>query len=468
MIRAIVAKEFREMVRDGRFRTARAAILLLLLGALAVGWRSAADVRAQHADASRVTREHWVNQPPKNPHSAAHYGVYAFKPKTALAFVDEGIDPYTGVASYLEAHNQNEFTNRPAADASVLQRFSGLTAATVLQVLVPLLIVILAAGVVAGERELGTLRQLQSLGVPPTTLAVGKLVGVGSALLALLIPAAVVGAAALALQADLASSVGRVGVLAGAYLAYFAVWIGITFAVSARAPSTRSALVVLLGLWMLNSLLVPRATTDLARRLHPAPSALEFQRTMAREQQADETGRTYEQYEAEVERRVLAQYGVDSVSQLPVSFAGISLDASEQWGDRVFDRNYGKLWDTFVAQERVRSWVGAAFPFLAIRGVSQGLAGTDLHHHRAFSEAAERYRRYLVKTMNDEMTARAAGTDFQYVSDVAVWSKVNPFEYEAPGLGFVVERRALDLIVLAGWTVLALGAGLAAARRLTP
>ncbi len=468
MIRSIVIKEFREMVRDGRFRAAGAATLVLLLGALIVGWRSAADIRAQHADASRTTRENWINQPPKNPHSAAHYGVYAFKPKTALAFLDEGIDPYTGVASYLEAHAQNEFTNRPAADASVLQRFAGLTAATVLQILVPLLIVILAAGVVAGEREQGTLRQLQSLGVPPATLAAGKLLGAGAALLALLVPAAIIGAVALAAQADLGSAAGRVGLLALAYLAYFAAWIGVTLAVSARAPSTRSALVVLLGLWMLNSLLVPRATTDLARRLHPAPSALEFQRTLAREQQVDETGKTYEQYEKEVEARVLAQYGVDSLSQLPVSFAGISLDASEQWGDRVFDRNYGKLWDTFAAQERVRSWVGAVFPFLAIRGVSQGLSGTDLHHHRAFSEAAERYRRYLVKTMNDELTEKAAGKDFQYVSDVAVWAKATPFDYETPGLGFVLERRAIDLVVLAGWTMLALAAGLAATRRVTP
>lgn len=466
MIRTIAAKEFLEMIRDGRFRIAGGAMLLLLVGALLVGWRAAREVREQHADATRTTRDHWVNQPPKNPHSAAHYGIYAFKPKPALAFVDEGIDPFTGVAVYLEAHTQNEFSNRPAADASVLQRFAGLTGATVLQVLVPLLIVVLTAGTIAAEREQGTLRQLLSLGVPPTRLAIGKMVGGGAALLSLLIPAAIVGATTLAVGSSLGQSAGRFALIVAVYLAYFLVWMGLSFAVSARAPSTRSALVVLLGLWMINSLLVPRASTDLARRLYPVPSTLEFQQAVARAHEMDEFGRTYAEYEAEVERQVLAQYGVDSVSQLPVSFAGIRLDASERWSDRVFDRHYGRLWDIFAAQEQLRSRIGMAFPFLALRGVSQALAGTDLHHHRAFSEAAERYRRYLVKTMNDELTAHGAGKDFQYTSDVAAWRKVEPFEYDLPAVGFVWEERAAEFATLGAWMALAMALGLGSARRL--
>ena len=59
-------------------------------------------------------------QPKKNPHSAAHYGVYAFKPKSPLALVDTGIDPYMGVAVWLEAHKQNEFKYRPAQDRTAV------------------------------------------------------------------------------------------------------------------------------------------------------------------------------------------------------------------------------------------------------------------------------------------------------------------------------------------------------------
>ena len=94
---------------------------------LAAGWRHYADVSRQHATAQAATRAQWLQQPKKNPHSAAHYGVYAFKPKSQLAMVDTGIDPYVGVAVWLEAHKQNEFKYRPAQDRTAVQRFGEMT-----------------------------------------------------------------------------------------------------------------------------------------------------------------------------------------------------------------------------------------------------------------------------------------------------------------------------------------------------
>ena len=66
--------------------------------------------------------EHWETQGEKNPHSAAHYGVYAFKPRLALSFVDEGVDSFTGTSVWLEAHRQNDFLLRPAQEATAVQR----------------------------------------------------------------------------------------------------------------------------------------------------------------------------------------------------------------------------------------------------------------------------------------------------------------------------------------------------------
>lgn len=465
MIGAIVRKEIREIARDGRFRVAAITVLVLLVAALAVGWRAAASAHAERDAAANLARSHWVNQPAKNPHSAAHYGVYAFKPKTPLSFVDDGIDPYTGVLAYLEAHVQNDFTHRPAADGTALSRFGALTAAGVLQVLVPLLIVVLAAGTIAGEREQGTLRQLLSVGARSRDLAIGKMLGLGSALMLLLIPATIIGVAALLVGTDGSGSGSRFLLLAAVYLGYFVVWIALSFAVSAWAPSTRAALICLLGLWMVNSLLAPRAATDLVRRLHPTPTALEFQRVMAAEQQADSTGRTYAEYQEAFQREVLSRYRVDSVADLPVNFAGMSLDASERWSDAVFDRNYGRLWATYVRQDQARSLFGFAFPFVAVRALSQGLAGTDFYHHREFATAAEQYRRHLVRVMNDDLAEHGKTAGFQYMGDHALWSSVEPFEYQTPQVGFVLAHHGRDLAALGGWLVLGLGLALVGARR---
>ncbi|MGC4083522.1 MAG: hypothetical protein QM736_15780 [Vicinamibacterales bacterium] len=115
MVGRIARKEFTEYVRDGRFRVLGALVLAVAVAALAAGWRQYSDVQRQHAKAQAATRAQWLQQGNKNPHSAAHYGVYAFKPKSRLALFDTGVDSYVGVAAWLEAHKQNEFKSPPRA-----------------------------------------------------------------------------------------------------------------------------------------------------------------------------------------------------------------------------------------------------------------------------------------------------------------------------------------------------------------
>ena len=281
----IARKELIEITRDGRFRGAAAIVLGLLLVALGAGWTHYRDVSAQHRSAQELTRRHWLSQPAKDPHSAAHYGIYAFKPRQPLSLVDTGVDHYTGVAAWLEAHKQNEFQFRPAQDRTVIVRFGELTAATTLQFLLPILILLLAAETFAGEREQGTLRQVLSLGVAPRTLAMGKLAGVAAALALVLVPAAVVGAFALVLaspQVQAQDLLTRPGTLAAVYVMYFGVIASVSIAVSARAGSVRRALAVSICIWAANALVAPRAASEVGKWLHPTPTAFEFAQDVQR------------------------------------------------------------------------------------------------------------------------------------------------------------------------------------------
>jgi ABC-2 type transport system permease protein len=171
MVGRIARKELLETLRDGRFRVLAIMVLALSAASFAAGWKQYVDVERQHLEAQQATREQWLRQPAKNPHSAAHYGMYAFKPKSRLSLVDTGVDSYVGVAAWLEAHKQNEFRYRPAQDRTAIQRFGELTAAEGFLVVLPLFIVLVSFTTFAAEREQGTLRQLLSLGVTPRALA---------------------------------------------------------------------------------------------------------------------------------------------------------------------------------------------------------------------------------------------------------------------------------------------------------
>ena len=465
MIRHIARKEFTDVVRDGRFRWCAALVGALLLVSLGHGWVQARRSQAELAAAQATAREHWESQGEKNPHSAAHYGVYAFKPRLALSFVDEGVDPYTGTSVWLEAHRQNDFFLRPAQDATAAQRIGALTAAQVLQHLVPLLIILLTFGALAGEREQGTLRQILATGVGRSDLALGKALGVAGALALLLAPAAVVGAAALVVGSPgpAASAAARGAVLAGIYLAYFAAFVGLSLAVSARARSARNALVVLLAVWVVNGLVAPRAAVDLSRWIHPTPSALEFARTLQQEMAAGVEG-VERPDRAALTGRLLAQHGVERVEDLPVNEVGIYLQESEEFGNRIFDRNYGALWDAFERQSLVHEALAAAAPLLAVRALSMGLAGTDVEQHRHFATAAETYRRDLMRRMNGDL-AENSRTGEQYTAGPDLWAQTPPLRYDAPTLGWVLNNRILSLLVLAAWLAGAVAAAAAGVRR---
>jgi ABC-2 type transport system permease protein len=465
MVGTIARKEFIEMLRDGRFRTLAVLVLVLSAVSFAAGWRQYVDVQRQHLEAQQETRAQWLNQPTKNPHSAAHYGMYAFKPKSRLSLVDTGVDPYVGVAAWLEAHKQNEYRYRPAQDRTAIQRFGELTAAEGFLLIVPLFIVLASFTAFAGEREQGTLRQLLSLGVRRRDLALGKGLGVAAALGSVVVPATLLGVVALAYTSEFAGireDLPRAALLAGAYLIYFATFAAISLGVSAWVQSSRTALVLLLAFWFANSLIVTRAASDLAAWLHPAPSAIEFQRAMDKDlSNPDEMRVRLEQRRQEL----MGKYNVVSMDEVPINFSGISLQEGEEHGNEVFDRHYGRVFETYEAQNRVVQWTGVLAPMLPIRALSMALAGTDFAHHRDFVTAAEAYRRQIQRVMNDDI-ARNSRPGVVYAAGPSLWAKVPEFTYRLPDAWWALDRNQISLMTMTVWLMAALWFASRAARRL--
>jgi ABC-2 type transport system permease protein len=452
MIITVARKEFIEMIRDGRFRLAGTIVFALLVLALLTGWKRFVEVSREHRVALQTQRDLWLGQGAKNPHSAAHYGYYVFKPQLPLGVLDQGLDPYLGVALFLEAHKQNRASYRPAEEATPVQRFGELTAAAALQGLVPLLIVLLAFATFAGEREQRTLRQLLSLGGERRKLALGKALGVAAPLLVLLIPAAAVGVAAMALHSGSLSMVldlPRLAVMIAVYMVYFVVFIGVSLTVSAQAPSSRTALVILLSFWFFNCLIAARLASDMAKAVHPAPSAIELDSAIAKE--AKGHGQWDDQVKA-VTTRLMAQHNVTDARLLPVNPEAIALDQGERRDALIYEKHFNRLNNIYQSQYRVYQAGAIVAPLLAVQSLSMGLSGTDLAQHRHFSQAAEQYRRTLVNRLNEELIAQGnSEMIWDFKGDRSLWEKVAAFRYTTPGLGWVLGNHRPSLAILVFW-----------------
>lgn len=463
MIWRIARKELTEISRDGRFLWTSLIIIVLLLVSLGVGAQRYSEDRSMRIAAAREDREGWLNQGNKGPHTAAHYGVYAFKPATPLALFDPGFNDYTGTLQYLEAHKENQSSFRPAADATALQRFGNLSGAMVLQLLVPLLIILLCFGMVTGEREDGTLRQLASVGVPFTRLIAGKALGVTLALAVVIVPATILGgflAAGLSgdedphVMIDFPAKLLMMGLV---YVAFFAIFVCIALAVSIRSRSSAAALSTLVAFWIVAGLLLPRLASDVSKMVYPVSTALEVAAEV--EKGRDAGPHAHEPNHPNhiaFKEKVLKQYKVGKIEDLPFSFIGLALQADEELGFRVFDRTYGRVRHIYELQDRVHEVFSVVSPFIAIKTLSAGLAGTDVEYGNDFSSAGEGYRRNMIRILNDDLKKNAAGqsqysAEWGYRASKGLWESVPPFDFDPPNLATILGRNVIALLVLAGW-----------------
>ena len=457
-IKPLIAHEVRQLLRDGRFWWVGSLVLVLLLSSGAFGLGHAAATKSERDEARETAASQWAAQGDKNPHAAAHYGIYVFKPLSGLSFLDPGVDPSLGVTVKLQAHKRSALVGASAQDSTAIRHFGRLTPAAILQLILPLLIIGLGFTAWSAERDRGTLRQLMSYGVEPSRLLWGKLLGLGATLSMLLLPAVVGGAVALSSMSDSTIAAGRVVGLFVSYLLYGVIFMCGSIWVSAKASTSRVALVVLLGFWGITSLIVPRFAGNFIDSVFPMPSASTFAAEL--EQSLKDGLPKHSGREARTDvllKKIMKEEGFEGGGVMMMSgslLQGLELEAEALFEREVFDHHFDALSRRSQTQQQALQWFGIVSPFVATRALSMGLAGTDLGHHQDFTQHAERYRRALVSQLNREF-AESAGTDgWAYKANRQLWEKAPPFTYSQPGPGWLFERHLVAIMMLLFWTVL--------------
>ncbi|MEQ9447258.1 MAG: ABC transporter permease subunit, partial [Rhodospirillaceae bacterium] len=385
MILTVARKEFLEITRDGRIKWSAGILAVMLLTALGTAGQRFADISVERTSAQEVVNAQFAAQGEKNPHAAAHYGLYAFKPVTPLSFFDTGIGSYTGVSVWLEAHNQNDAEGEPARDATAIARFGELTAAFTLQMLLPLLVILLAFPAFAGEREAGTLRQVLSMQVSPVQLLFGKALGASAALSVFIGPILIFGLVGLAFTPDGAAYFGHGLILMAIYIIYALIFLFLTLAVSANVRTAQAALVIMVGFWAVSSFVLPRAASDLSRLLYPTPTAVAFKKDIEEATQSGLDGVSPAAAIAQRQEQTLALYNANTVEELPINFQGIIFDLQEKMGNEIFDKFYGDLHATFAKQTGLHQTFSVGSPRMAVQLASMELSGTSLTSHLNFT-----------------------------------------------------------------------------------
>ena len=162
MVRLIFTNELKGSLRDRRVQLLAGFTVVLLLLSAWSGQGTYEHLGVARQQAEDKAEEQWDSLGAYNPHGAAHYGTYAYRPIGLLRMLDAGVQPFTGDVLKVEGHVANEALYAEASRSSSLMRFSAFQPALILQAIVPLLLIFLAFGSMARDPS-GRILALQLL-----------------------------------------------------------------------------------------------------------------------------------------------------------------------------------------------------------------------------------------------------------------------------------------------------------------
>lgn len=456
MIKTIARREIQHLAREKSFWLVAGILFLLLVTALFISYANVKQLNKERNEAQQMSREGWLMQPPKNPHTAAHYGNFAFRIKSPLSLFDNGLDTYTGTYLFLEPHKQNGDKFSQAQESTSLLRFGELTPAMVLQTIFPLLIIFVCFASVSREKENNTIKLLLTQGASMRNIVVGKILGNWLAFAALIVPFFIICLVSLsAMQASQSVEWNRFLLLLLTSLLYIGIWITISIVVSAWSATSRSSLMKLLGIWMLAIIIVPKLSTNAGSVLYETPSQFQFTQLVNKDVHDGLDG-----HDPSDKRRdallaaTLKKYNVDTITKLPVNFDAIAMIESEIYTTEVFRKRKGEIDVVFNNQNRISEWASLLNPAQAMQYSSMALSGTDYAHYINFQHQAEDYRLYFVNTMNEYMSTHTKSGDWNSKFGKESYELVKPFTYQKVSFGFALAHQPLSFLALIVWVLL--------------
>lgn len=473
---AMAREEWRLWLRS---RLALCTLLIFALLVTSTGIATALRMSSEHRERTEqqaVAEETFLAQPDRHPHRMVHYGHYVFRVPPPLAMIDPGVDSVTGQSMFLEGHRQNTAMFADARASVELGGFEVLTAALVYQLFLPLLLIAIGHGLIIREREENTLAPLLAQGVTGVELYAAKGIALAGVALALLLPLAVMCAAAIGQGAALRASAGVMGL----YTLYVLAWCSPILLVSTLVRSRSLAVGVLTLFWLVAALIVPRIAVESSSAAIPTLSKLETDLSMQAELRKvgdghDAGAPAFRQLQA----NLLAQYNVDRLEELPINFRGVVSEVAEAGLTEVMNRYAEQRMALEARQAHFAASFGWLSPVVAASAGSRALSGTDLATHHRFLREAEAVRIDFVQSLNRAHAEQVAhGDDINRSVDseseqrarisARNWNALDEFSFQPTAAGERLARAGTPMAMLFAWVLMLTAAGILAARKMRP
>lgn len=453
-LRTLIWKEFRLAFRDKIMSTLAIIIYtLFIVSGLLTIFQYQNDQQSRELS-NKKFRQQWEAQH-NNPHEAAHFGTYLFKPLNLLSAFDPGLNDYFGTTYRVEAHVQHEVDYSNAERNDALMRFGQFTLALIMQMLIPLLLLFISSSALTYEKESGTFKMLMAQGIKPSQLVWGKVWSNYLLVVFLVVPIFIVLFFVVIFSPSGIALIGRFLILLYGYLLFYLLVTLTGVIVSALSGTSRTATLAVLTLWLFTSILFPKIAAGHSANQYPLTSRAAFNNNVKQGFLKGINGDAPYQERAEKHyAALLKKYGADSAAQLPVNADGLMLQYNEDYENKVFDHYYAALASTFNQQQSSLNYAGLADPFISLKRLSMAMSGTDFYHHQSFFLQAKKYRNSLIRKLNLQLASHPVKPNESYQADPRFFMQLKDFNYQAPTLLETLYLQRLALGSLCCWIAL--------------
>lgn len=311
MLTTIIKKEILENIFSYRFPLFLVICIILIPLGIYVNKLDYTKRVADFNEQSRLASEA-VSSSQMQDVMAGTLNLKGFRSPSPLSVFAEGFE--NTLPKYYEfkqgGYKAGETSVRDESVLSVQGKFDFLF---ILQMIISLVVLLFASDVIAGEKEMGTLRGIFSNSMPRDSLLLGKMIG---GFLSVWLPFVVAFLAGIlvlmltdfpALTGDLPAKIFLIFLISSLFiLTYYS--LGIMISVSAH--KTRTSMVMILLLWGLLQMIAPKMSDMVASFLHPVrtETALSLEKSLIANSSNDELAK-------ELGRQYIATFGTSEMQQ---------------------------------------------------------------------------------------------------------------------------------------------------------
>jgi len=387
-------------------------------------------------------------------HDAARNGIKVIKTTTALGIFSSGLEESVGRTATVKEGDFPHMEDSIYSTAPIFAVFGDLDLTFIIKIVISLFAILFTYDMISGEKENGTLKLCLSNPVPRNTYLLGKSIGSFISLLIPLIIPLLVGLLLIMTLGDVSFSGddwARLSMLILSYVLYMLAFFCAGLFVSALTRKSAISFLILLFVWVLFVLVIPKASMMIADEIYPIPGINEV-RAQQFQLQRDFWQQTWEKTSEEFQR---IQNTVSGQQERWRKMREIRNTIRAEL-EPIYLQQNEKLYSDFKQQQanltNLAMSISRVSPASALTYVGLNMAGTGFHNQENFLSQLTSYReRFTEFVEQQEVKEEQRGRGFMHGPSAQGQldiSGIPEFRFVNMSIGESINLTLIDLMMM--------------------